>query len=147
LNASSATGARDLERPDAVVVGAGLSGLVAARDLVRAGLEVLVLEANDRPGGRTELREVEGVAVDLGGEWVDEAHEDLKSLVADLGLALRPFEQKKESARWWVRGEISDEMPLSGRDAEVYSRMRDALVAAGRGDRRRRVARRRDAGL
>jgi monoamine oxidase len=122
-----------VQRSDAIVVGAGLSGLVAARELVRSGLDVLVLEANDRPGGRTELREVNSIAVDLGGEWVDEAHQDLKSLVADLGLALRPFDQKKESARWWVRGEFSDEMPLSGRDAEVYRRMRDALVATASG--------------
>ena len=74
-----------------------------------------------------------GVAVDLGGEWVDDAHEELKNLVADLGLALRPFERKKESARWWVRGEFTDEMPLSGRDAEAYRRMRDALEETASG--------------
>lgn len=99
-----------MKQPDAIVVGAGLSGLVAARELVREGLEVLVLEARDRPGGRTRIAAVEGVAVDLGGEWVDETHEELKALVSDLGLELRPFERNKEDARWWVKGAFSDEI-------------------------------------
>src|SRR2546428_7385138 len=38
---------------DVVVIGAGFAGLVAARELGRAGLDVLVLEARDRVGGRT----------------------------------------------------------------------------------------------
>jgi len=122
-----------LERPDAVVVGAGLSGLVAARELSREGFEVLVLEARDRPGGRTQVVEVEGVPVDLGGEWVDAAHGALQELVGDLGLNLLPFERKKEAARWWVGGELADEMPLEGQDARVYAAMQEALVETAAG--------------
>lgn len=119
------------ESPDVIVVGAGLSGLVAARELVRAGLDVLVLEARDRPGGRTQVVAVDGVTVDLGGEWVDEAHEDLKSLIREVGLNLRPFERRKENARWWVRGRMSDALPLEGDDVEVYRRMNEVLVEIG----------------
>lgn len=120
-------------RPDVVVVGAGLSGLTAARELQYAGLEVLVLEARDHPGGRTQATEVRGVTIDLGGEWIDAAHTEIRSLVADLGIVLNPFERKKENARWYVRGAMHDEMPLSDHDAEVYRRMNEALVEIAHG--------------
>ncbi len=115
------------ETPDAIVVGAGLSGLSAARELTKAGLNVLVLEGRDRPGGRTHAAKVEGSPVDLGGEWVDAAHTELRSLAADLGLTLFPFERKKEHARWLVRGDFTGEMPLSDADARVHARMNAAL--------------------
>ncbi|MDH5293675.1 MAG: FAD-dependent oxidoreductase [Acidimicrobiia bacterium] len=54
----------------AIVVGAGVAGLTAARDMHRAGLEVLVIEARDRIGGRTWTADVGGVPVDLGGSWI-----------------------------------------------------------------------------
>ncbi len=53
-----------------VVVGAGVSGLTAARDLAQAGADVTVLEARDRIGGRTWTADVEGAAIDLGGSWI-----------------------------------------------------------------------------
>ena len=76
---------------DAVVVGAGLAGLAAGRDLHRAGLDVLVLEARDRPGGRVEQAEIpDGRTVQLGGEVVGDFHTAYLELVAELGLTLRP---------------------------------------------------------
>src|SRR3984957_15243871 len=54
---------------DVVVIGAGFAGLVAARELGRAGLGVLVLEARDRVGGRTWTDRRLGHDLELGGTW------------------------------------------------------------------------------
>jgi monoamine oxidase len=75
----------------AVVVGAGLAGLAAARDLAGAGCDVVVLEARDRPGGRVEQAEIpDGRVVQLGGELVGDFHTSYLELVAELGLTTRP---------------------------------------------------------
>ena len=53
-----------------VIVGAGVSGLTAARELKDAGLEVVVLEARDRVGGRIWSEALGGGVVDLGAMWL-----------------------------------------------------------------------------
>ena len=53
-----------------VVVGAGVAGLGAARDLIAAGREVVVLESRQRIGGRVWSDTVGGAPVDLGGSWL-----------------------------------------------------------------------------
>jgi monoamine oxidase len=78
-------------RHDVVVVGAGLAGLSAARDLANAGTDVVVLEARNRPGGRVEQTTLaDGRLVQLGGEVVGPFHEAYTGLVAELGLTLEP---------------------------------------------------------
>ncbi len=74
---------------DVVLVGAGLAGLSAARDLVRGGADVVVLEARDRVGGRVEQVAVDGGRpVQLGGEMIGTAHTAYLGLVEELGLTL-----------------------------------------------------------
>ena len=58
-----------MSKHDVVVVGAGLAGLSAARDLAAGGADVVVLEARDRPGGRVVQTQLpDGRLVQLGGE-------------------------------------------------------------------------------
>lgn len=74
---------------DVIVLGAGLAGLAAARDLAAAGTDVLVVEARERVGGRVEQVSVdEGRPVQLGGELVGQAHTAYLGLVDELDLTL-----------------------------------------------------------
>ncbi|MGW8767146.1 flavin monoamine oxidase family protein [Streptomyces sp. NPDC055815] len=76
---------------DVIVLGAGLAGLAAARDLAAGGADVLVVEARDRVGGRVEQTALpDGRLVQLGGEVVGSAHTAYTALVAELGLSLVP---------------------------------------------------------
>src|SRR5689334_13144438 len=75
---------------DAIVVGAGLSGLVCARRLADAGLDVMVLEARGRVGGRLLAGRVGDTVVDLGGQWMTTGQPRLAALAAELGVASIP---------------------------------------------------------
>ena len=72
-----------------VVVGAGVAGMVAARRLTDEGLDVVVLEARDRVGGRLwSHRLPNGEIVELGGEWISTEQSAVTSLAGELGLGL-----------------------------------------------------------
>lgn len=75
---------------DVVVVGAGFAGLAAARTLSAAGHSVVVLEADDRVGGRTKPGTIAGETVDLGGQWVGPAQARLLALAKEFGVAVYP---------------------------------------------------------
>jgi monoamine oxidase len=76
---------------DVVVVGAGLAGLSAARRLVDAGAEVVVLEARDRVGGRTlTLPAADGTPIDHGGQWIGPTQHRMAALAERLGVTTYP---------------------------------------------------------
>ena len=70
-----------------VVVGAGLAGLAAARRLTTEGVDVVVLEARERVGGRTEGHVLaDGTPLELGGQWIGPTQNRMYALVDELGL-------------------------------------------------------------
>lgn len=72
-----------------IVVGAGVAGLVVAKRLSDRGLDVLVLEARDRVGGRLwSHRLPNGEIVELGGEWISTSQGAVVGLANELGLGL-----------------------------------------------------------
>jgi monoamine oxidase len=76
---------------DVAIVGAGLAGLVAARQLVAAGARPLVVEARDRVGGRLLNEEIgEGKVVEIGGQWIGPTQDRIAALAAELGVATFP---------------------------------------------------------
>ncbi len=75
---------------DAVIVGAGLAGLTAARELVRGGLSCVVLEARDRVGGRTLSQPLGGATIDTGGQWIGPTQHRLAALAKELQVATFP---------------------------------------------------------
>jgi monoamine oxidase len=76
-----------------IVIGAGMSGLVAARALHDGGVEVEILEGRDRIGGRTHTIDLAGAAVDLGASWIHNGHSSpMLPLVDELGIERIPAE-------------------------------------------------------
>jgi monoamine oxidase len=81
-----------------VVVGAGLAGLTAACQLVARGIDVVVLEARDRVGGRMHGIEVApGTWADAGAAYLGHRHTALKALLAETGLPTTPTAMSGDS--------------------------------------------------
>ncbi|MEV0296379.1 NAD(P)/FAD-dependent oxidoreductase [Nocardia sp. NPDC050710] len=80
-----------MERTTVAVIGAGFAGLAAARALRAHGIDVLVLEAADRVGGRARTeRSAADTPVDLGAQWIGHDHARMTALAAEFGMTLFP---------------------------------------------------------
>jgi monoamine oxidase len=76
---------------DVVVIGAGLAGLTAARQVAAQGRSVVVLEARDRVGGRVLKHDLRvGSYSELGGMFTGPTQDHIKGLAAELGVGLYP---------------------------------------------------------
>lgn len=90
---------------DVVVIGAGLAGLTAARELAGMGFDVVLLEGRDRVGGRTCAGTCAGVPIDRGASFVGPTQDAVLKLAADLGCDTVPtYSAGANLIRW--RGRV-----------------------------------------
>jgi monoamine oxidase len=90
-SSASTTGSSPQRRADVVVVGAGFAGLAAGRALARAGVDVMVVEARDRVGGRVVNREIPGgEVVEAGGTYIGPTQTRMADLAAEYGIDTYP---------------------------------------------------------
>jgi monoamine oxidase len=107
---------------DVVIVGAGLSGLIAARTVLEAGLTPLILEADDRVGGRILTEEaLPGIPLDLGAQWIGDTHHRMFALATELGV---------ETFAQYDEGETSYDLAGSGvmRQNDFHARYGEELT-------------------
>uniref|UniRef100_A0A453RZB5 SWIRM domain-containing protein n=1 Tax=Aegilops tauschii subsp. strangulata TaxID=200361 RepID=A0A453RZB5_AEGTS len=112
--ASSPADALQAPAASVLVIGAGLAGLAAARQLLRFGLRVLVLEGRARPGGRVYTSRLGGgqAAVELGGSVITGIHANpLGVLARQLGIPLHKAAGGSQGSR---RGDLA-----GGRDRKA----------------------------
>jgi monoamine oxidase len=119
---------------DVAVLGAGLAGLSAARDLQRSGADVIVLEARDRVGGRVEAVTLpDGRSVQAGGEVFGPGHTAYAELVDELGLAVEASYVADPGEISWglIDGVyVGDDAPwMSAADRRDEERVQSAFVA------------------
>ena len=107
-----------------MVVGAGAAGLMAARELGRAGIAVTILEARDRCGGRIQALPTPefGYPAEGGAEFVHGEAPVTRAVLAEAGLALSPL----RGTRWIKRdGRISPRDPQPPHADRLYQALAD----------------------
>lgn len=113
---------------DTVVVGAGVTGLMAAWRLTQAGQDVVVLEARDRVGGRLRTERHGDSEFEIGGQWISPDQAALSALVDELGLTTYARYREGESLYVNAAGDVrrftGEVLPVS----ESTNAAIDALV-------------------
>ncbi|WP_010154959.1 FAD-dependent oxidoreductase, partial [Leucobacter chromiiresistens] len=103
----------DSLRPRIAVVGGGVSGLVAARELALAGADVVVVEGADRLGGRIRGAALAGTTIDIGAESFATRGGTVAALIGEIGMAdqiVRPA----PLGSWVIDGPRSIPLPAAG---------------------------------
>jgi monoamine oxidase len=112
------------------IVGAGFAGLTAARELTKRGIDVRVLEARDRVGGRTWTVRKDGYWLDVGGQWTGPGQDRIIALGAEMGVKSFPTWPEGEHLQYtegmglrrWTGAVPSD-------DVETLSKTVQAIMA------------------
>lgn len=122
------------DRADVIVVGAGAAGVFAMRELQRAGLTAICLEARNRIGGRIfTRRSLARHPIELGAEFVHGGYNVVHRLAAEYGLTLVPHLGETYS---WLDDKLIPEWQLSRPPLLVLHEIRalaEQLRRAGQG--------------
>ncbi|MEC9363610.1 MAG: FAD-dependent oxidoreductase [Pseudomonadota bacterium] len=111
---------------DVAIVGAGLSGLTAARDLQRAGCEsFVVLEAMDRVGGRTLNHDLgNGHFSEAGGQWIGPGQTAVADLARELGVGTFPTYYEGKTIFMAGNGQVAVDLKGTfGTDLKVAAKL------------------------
>ena len=114
--------------PEVLIIGAGVAGLTAARELTAAGVRVLVLEARERLGGRIMTHHTPDGPVELGAEFVHGAVEETLSVAREAALPLRETDRGAPRATGAGREAAEEQGP-----ADFFSAM-DVVLAHASAD-------------
>ena len=98
---------------DALIIGGGIAGLTAARHLTEAGLNVTLLEARDRLGGRIYTHFTAEFPVELGAEFVHGRPEEILALAAEGAAPLVPVQgnfRRKMNGKWLEAGRLMEKV-------------------------------------
>lgn len=115
--------------PDVIILGGGVAGLSAARDLTAAGARVLLLEARDRLGGRVSTHHTPDGPVELGAEFVHGAVEETLGVAREAGLPLRETDRGAPRPTTEA-GEATEEAEEDERPGGFFAAMDDILAHA-----------------
>lgn len=75
-------------KPTIIIIGAGLSGVLTAYRLKKAGFKIKILEARTRAGGRIyTTRDFNGTPLEMGATWFGPQHHHLRSLLEELNIS------------------------------------------------------------
>lgn len=108
------------DHSDVVVIGAGVGGLVTARDLAARGARVTIVDAAPTPGGCVAAHEVAGLTLDAGAESFATRGGTVRALIDDLGLGADVVTPARSGA--WVRLPARTGIPAGRRGRPLSER-------------------------